>query len=189
MLRARRRAKLILRSQEVATPAMFTVRRECAGQSDTRQPDARRPDAPRLVRERRTIRAMVALYCREQHPVAHRSPAEEVQVTGVARAAAGPDQAAPGGAALCPDCWALQEYAFARLDRCPYGAAKPTCTQCPIHCYRPAMREQVRVVMRYAGPRMLWRHPLLSLLHQWDSFRSRGVQSPPPSRSGKGAGG
>jgi hypothetical protein len=30
------------------------------------------------------------------------------------------------------------------------------------------MREKVKQVMRYAGPRMLWRHPLLTLGHLWD---------------------
>jgi hypothetical protein len=27
------------------------------------------------------------------------------------------------------------------------------------------MRETVRAVMRYAGPRMIWRHPVLALAH------------------------
>jgi hypothetical protein len=49
--------------------------------------------------------------------------------------------------------------------RCPFGADKPTCANCTIHCYRAEMREQVREVMRYSGPRMMWRHPLLALAH------------------------
>ena len=31
-----------------------------------------------------------------------------------------------------------------RLDRCPYGAEKTTCVNCPTHCYKPAMRDQVQ---------------------------------------------
>ncbi len=96
-----------------------------------------RRQAARLARERRTIHAMIALYCRDHH----------------------------GTSAACADCSALAAYADLRLDRCVYGAAKPTCANCPIHCYKPAMREQIRAVMRYAGPRMLRRHPVLAVAH------------------------
>jgi hypothetical protein len=37
-----------------------------------------------------------------------------------------------------------------------------------VHCYKPAMREQIRVVMRYSGPRMAQRHPLLAAAHLLD---------------------
>lgn len=30
------------------------------------------------------------------------------------------------------------------------------------------MREEVKKVMRYAGPRMLWHHPVLSFHHIFD---------------------
>jgi hypothetical protein len=30
------------------------------------------------------------------------------------------------------------------------------------------MRTRVREVMRYAGPKMMLRHPLLTLLHLWE---------------------
>ncbi|MBI4514457.1 MAG: nitrous oxide-stimulated promoter family protein [Deltaproteobacteria bacterium] len=95
----------------------------------------------RLARERKTIDAMIALFCRKQH-------------------------AAKRG--LCSACFALAGYAQQRLDRCPYGEDKPTCALCPIHCYQPARREQIRAVMRYAGPRMLWRRPLLAIRHLLD---------------------
>lgn len=72
---------------------------------------------------------------------------------------------------LCPDCQSLCDYALARLDRCPFGAEKTTCANCSIHCYKPAMREQIKVVMRYAGPRMLVHHPILALLHMLDGRR------------------
>jgi predicted amidophosphoribosyltransferase len=93
---------------------------------------------------------MVELYCRDHHA---------------------PSSADPGG--LCPDCAALLGYARARLARCPYAAGKPTCAKCPTHCYRPAMREQVRSVMRYSGPRMLTKHPLLAAAHLIDGRRIR----------------
>lgn len=72
---------------------------------------------------------------------------------------------------LCADCCELFAYATLRLERCRFGTEKPTCAQCPVHCYQRQRRDQVRQVMRYAGPRMLWRHPVLSLRHWLDSFR------------------
>ncbi len=66
---------------------------------------------------------------------------------------------------LCPQCKALQEYAHQRIDRCPFGAAKPICAACEIHCYKKDMREQIREVMRYAGPRMPLHHPLAAIRH------------------------
>lgn len=66
---------------------------------------------------------------------------------------------------LCAECAALLDYVNARLQRCPYGAEKPTCRQCPIHCYRPSERERIKAVMKYAGPRMLLRGDLAALKH------------------------
>lgn len=92
----------------------------------------------RRERERKTIEAMIAIFCRDRH--------------GVRRG-------------LCPDCGALSAYARQRLEKCPFGEAKPTCVKCVVHCYKPAYREQVKVVMRYAGPRMLLRRPILAIRH------------------------
>ncbi len=90
-------------------------------------------------REEQTIRAMLEIYCRAHHV----SP----------------------GAPLCEECQPLFEYAQARLGKCPFGPEKPVCAKCPIHCYQPAMRDQIREVMRFAGPRMALRHPALALAH------------------------
>jgi hypothetical protein len=102
-------------------------------------------NSSRIEREKRTIRAMIAIYCRTHH-------------------------AADG---LCAECEELLGYAVCRLDRCPFGANKTTCARCPIHCYKPAMRERIRTVMRYAGPRMLYKHPVLALWHLLDNRRTR----------------
>lgn len=103
----------------------------------------------RLERERRTVLAMIRLYCRTTH----------------------------GGRELCAECRALGEFAESRLERCPYGQHKPTCANCPVHCYAPAMRERIREVMRWAGPRMLWHHPILAARHLLD-----GRRRPAPAR-------
>lgn len=71
----------------------------------------------------------------------------------------------------CERCTAFLAYADARLDHCPYGEEKPTCANCPIHCYKREPREFARAVMRYAGPRMLLRHPVLAVLHLVDGRR------------------
>ena len=98
----------------------------------------------RLERERRTLEAMIVCYCRGVHGT-------------------------PAG--LCEGCCELLDYATARLQRCPFQADKPTCVKCPIHCYQPDRREQTKAVMRYAGPRLIWRHPILSIRHMLDAYR------------------
>ena len=72
---------------------------------------------------------------------------------------------------LCDSCRGFLDYADVRLDKCPYGEDKPTCSNCPIHCYKPERREQAKAIMRYAGPRMLLRHPLLAIAHKLDGLR------------------
>ncbi|MBQ2121879.1 MAG: nitrous oxide-stimulated promoter family protein, partial [Bacteroidaceae bacterium] len=51
---------------------------------------------------------------------------------------------------ICDECFSLYIYAIHRLDRCPFGEGKGNCKQCPIHCYKPDRREQIRRVMRYS---------------------------------------
>ena len=104
---------------------------------------------PRILREKRTVAAMIDIYCRAHHGT---------------------------NGTLCSRCDKLLEYASYRLDRCPYGANKTSCGRCRIHCYNGTMRRRIKEVMRYAGPRMLYRHPLLAVLHQWDKLHTkRGV--------------
>ena len=98
----------------------------------------------RRVRELATIRAMLRMYCADHHGRAPES---------------------------CEECGPLLSYATRRLERCVFSDAKPTCANCRVHCYGAAMREQVRVVMRYAGPRMLLRHPVLGIAHLIDGRR------------------
>ena len=82
--------------------------------------------------------------------------------------------------ALCEGCDSLARYAAARLEKCPFGCEKTTCRDCPIHCYRPAEREGMKAVMRYAGPRMVWRHPLLTARHLW--LERKGAPPWPPQK-------
>ena len=91
----------------------------------------------RIAEEQQVIRQMIQLYCRKKE----------------------------GNETLCDSCRELLEYATRQLDRCRYGAAKPTCRKCPIHCYRPDMKARIQAVMRWAGPRMLFHHPLAAVKH------------------------
>ena len=72
---------------------------------------------------------------------------------------------------LCDECAQFLDYAEVRLEKCPYGEDKPTCANCPVHCYKPHYRAQAKAIMRYSGPRMLLRHPLLTLAHFMDGRR------------------
>ena len=78
-----------------------------------------------------------------------------------------------GNRAVCDSCRQLQEYAFARLDCCRFGERKPACRNCKVHCYKPEMRQQMRAVMRYAGPRMLLSRPILVLRHMAETMRRK----------------
>jgi hypothetical protein len=98
-----------------------------------------------LARERLTMEKMVGIYCSDHHD--------------------------EPGDALCSFCRTFLDYAEVRLEKCPYGDDKPTCSNCPVHCYKPVQRTQVKAIMRYAGPRMLLRHPWLAITHKLDGYR------------------
>ena len=70
-----------------------------------------------------------------------------------------------GNKEFCQNCSDLLSYAETRLDKCKFGNEKPTCKKCPIHCYKPDMREKMRTVMRWAGPRMMIYHPIEAIKH------------------------
>ena len=102
-------------------------------------------DNARMKREKKTIETMINMHCHDIHGT---------------------------GDKLCDDCHQLLEYAQDRLDKCPYQEEKPTCSKCPIHCYKPNMREKVRDVMKYSGPPMTYRHPIQAIRHFIDGRRS-----------------
>jgi len=98
--------------------------------------------------ETKTVQEMIKQYCRGRHGSAKNQ--------------------------LCPDCRELFDYAEQRMDRCPYGDLKPVCAKCKIHCYKPEMRKKIKAVMQYAGPRMFWKSPLLSLRYLYrKAFKSK----------------
>lgn len=92
----------------------------------------------RLKREKDTIEIMIKLYCKLNHR----------------------------NKGLCRNCSNLLNFAFERIDKCPYGIEdKPTCDHCPTHCYPKKEREKIKEIMRFSGPRMMFKHPYLTIMH------------------------
>ncbi|MFA6819268.1 MAG: nitrous oxide-stimulated promoter family protein [Bacteroidaceae bacterium] len=91
----------------------------------------------RIANEQQLVCQMIAFYCRHKHR----------------------------NKSLCDKCKVLQDYALKRLSSCPYGEAKPSCKQCSIHCYQKEMKSQIQEVMKWAGPRIFFFHPILTLRH------------------------
>lgn len=101
-------------------------------------------------KEQFVVDEMIRLYCRKNHKV---------------------DYKKNGG--LCPDCKSLSDYARMRSEKCPFMAQKTFCANCTVHCYKPQMREEIRKVMRFSGPRMLFYHPILAFWHLICSKREK----------------
>jgi hypothetical protein len=77
---------------------------------------------------------------------------------------------------FCEDCKHLLEYSEKRTENCRFGNDKPVCARCPVHCYKPELRNRIREVMRYSGPRMTIEHPYLALMHLMDKYnRKNGI--------------
>jgi len=105
------------------------------------------PKLNHIKREQRTITHMISIYC---HGQGH-------AVSG-----------------MCADCGSILRYAEERISSCPYrGSPKPACGLCRTNCFTPEMQRRFAQIMRYAGPKMLVRHPLLTLVHVWDAVRAQ----------------
>ena len=100
---------------------------------------------PKREREKETVSLMIAIYCRKNH----------------------------GGKELCPDCAALEAYARQRSDKCPFMETKTFCSNCKVHCYKKDMREKIREVMRFSGPRMIFYHPVMAIRHVIESKKEK----------------
>lgn len=97
---------------------------------------------PHIQQEKKTVKQMIALYCHHNHH----------------------------GTTLCSSCQSLQDYALQRLTFCRFGENKTTCEKCVRHCYRSDYKQQIKQVMRYAGPRMILFHPISALRHLYKNL-------------------
>lgn len=92
--------------------------------------------------EKRVVLQMIWLYCRKQHNTRGE---------------------------LCKECIELSGYTRERSDNCPFMNSKSFCSNCRVHCYQPTMREKIKNVMRFSGPRMIFYHPLTAIHHLIES--------------------
>ena len=148
----------------------------------------------KIETEKQTVEAMIRLYCKEKrhgetengkrkaenyekdmncpsnlnNPSSQSTPTTQISANRLSSHLS-PLTVTP----LCPQCQTLLDYALQRLERCRFGEDKPSCTRCPVHCYKPALREQIRQVMRYSGPRMLLHNPIMAIRHMWDFLMAK----------------
>ena len=94
----------------------------------------------KIQKEKVTVEKFIHFYCEKKHGSSNKT--------------------------LCSDCQELLEHSNLRLTHCRYQEEKPTCRKCPVHCYRPEMREKIRDVMRFSGPRYALHAPLDWIRHQ-----------------------
>lgn len=97
-------------------------------------------------KEKKLIPVMIKKFCKGKHR-------QERKALGIKRGE------------VCAACRELTEYALFRLDKCPFKGNKKFCSFCKIHCYKPEMREKIKAVMKYSGPRMLLTHPAFAVSH------------------------
>lgn len=126
-------------------------------------------------REQEIVSQMIALYCKGNHSAHCSAPLREQgdEMRQVPEGAALWERDSGERRNLCPECAELEAYAHARSERCPFMEEKTFCSNCTVHCYRPEMRERIRTVMRYAGPRMLFHQPVMAIRHTIESQRER----------------
>ena len=92
----------------------------------------------RIEREKHIIEVMVEIYCKKKH------------------------KSKDG---LCSECRELLDYSRQRLDKCKFGEQKSYCQKCPIHCYKKDMKEKIKDVMKFSGPRLLFYNPVELFQH------------------------
>jgi len=97
-------------------------------------------DKNRLIREKKTIEAMVKLFCKKKHNTVN----------------------------ICTNCNEVLNYALTRIEKCVFGEKKPVCNLCKIHCYNKENKSKIKKIMRFSGPRMIFYHPYYAIMHLID---------------------
>jgi hypothetical protein len=116
------------------------------------------PQAELTRKEIKDLRVLVLftdIYCRANHP------GRQLQSVQLEAAS---DRLNLDRHQYCEDCAAFLAYAIKRRIVCPLDP-KPACKHCPVHCYKPDMRDKVREVMRFAGPHLMKRGRVDLLWH------------------------
>ncbi|MBL8027147.1 MAG: nitrous oxide-stimulated promoter family protein [Fibrobacteres bacterium] len=91
----------------------------------------------RQKRELVTITIMVTMYCKAKHRKG----------------------------ALCSNCRELLDFSIERIHACKIKSSGVVCSSCKVHCFPDSLREHIKAVMRFSGPRMIIGHPVLAVRH------------------------
>lgn len=110
----------------------------------------------RIEKEKKIVALMIGLYCKKKHVQS---------LSGLETDNSNLKIHIHNSNSLCPECKALLRYAEARLDHCRFGEQKRACRYCSVHCFKPDMRERMRQMMRFSGPRMIFYAPLVAIRH------------------------
>ncbi len=100
-------------------------------------------------KEKQVVDLMIQIYCKKKHPGVQKKDG------------------------CCEECDKLRSYAGLRVDKCPFMETKTFCSNCRVHCYKPEMREKIREVMRFSGPRMMMYHPVMAVHHVISSAQEK----------------
>lgn len=90
-------------------------------------------------KEIETIELMIKIYCRHHHK----------------------------NKGLCQNCQNILNYSSQRIELCPVKSTKTFCSCCKIHCYNKEIQKEIKKIMRYSGPFMLFYHPIKALSHMF----------------------
>lgn len=93
----------------------------------------------RIDKEKKIVKMMIDIYCSGKHKTKKNE--------------------------FCSECSTLLNYANQRLSNCKFGNNKTSCSKCPIHCYKKDMKEKIKEVMKYSGPRLIIYKPYEFIRH------------------------
>ena len=111
---------------------------------------------PKVEKDQRVLIKFIGVYCRHRHEDV---PKEAFALRGFHGPLLG--ERLP---VLCHLCRKLLAHALVKRSRCPLDP-KPACKHCPVHCYHPSYRQQIREVMKYSGRRLVLSGRLDMLYH------------------------
>ncbi|MEA3450439.1 MAG: nitrous oxide-stimulated promoter family protein [Bacteroidota bacterium] len=100
--------------------------------------------------EKKTVYQMIEIYCQAHHKTKN---------------------------VLCDSCQEIYDYAVLKSDKCPFGKNKPVCSKCKVHCYKSDRRDEIRIIMRYSGPRMLFYHPINTIIYFYYKYTRKAPET------------
>lgn len=96
-----------------------------------------------ILKEKKTFDKMLKIYCKKKHQSKE----------------------------LCKECLEIQNYVYKRIEMCPFILNKPFCAYCKIQCYKKEMKEKVIKIMKFSGPKMMFRAPIQSFRHVFQMIK------------------